>query len=45
MKIDFLCAAQFAGLLRKILGGLIVMMFLITSGGASFKAPPALSLR
>lgn len=35
MKIDFLCTAQFAGLLRKTLGGLIVMMLLMTSGCAT----------
>jgi len=35
MKIDFLGSAHFAGLLRKTLGGLIVMMFLLISGCAT----------
>lgn len=35
MKIDFLCTVQLAGLLRKTLGGLAVMIFLMTSGCAT----------
>ncbi len=35
MKIDFFSSAGFAGMLRKTLGGLMVMMFLLTSGCAT----------
>jgi hypothetical protein len=35
MKIDFLCLARFDGLLRKALGGLVVMIFLMVSGCAT----------
>ncbi len=35
MKIDFLCSAQFARLLRKTFCGLAVIMFLLTSGCAT----------
>lgn len=35
MKIDFLGSVHFSGLLRKTLGGLIVMLVLLTSGCAT----------
>ncbi|WP_340123900.1 hypothetical protein [Methylobacter svalbardensis] len=35
MKIDFLSSIRIAGLLRKTLGGLVVMMILLTSGCAT----------
>lgn len=35
MKIDFFCSAHSAGGLRKALGGLVVVMFLLASGCAT----------
>jgi hypothetical protein len=35
MKIDFFCSVHLGGLLRKTLGGLFIMMFLLVSGCAT----------